>query len=455
MPKKSSKKTKHGFENDVVKRLINLHVTYRKASIPTLETLTFNDVDDALQKLSALKIVQECLILQTCNRIELFAVTSPQEPNPEQEIAEFWLKKTSSDPQQFYSALETLFGENALMHVLRLTSGLESMIIGEDQILGQTREAHQRAKKLGKSGPVLQSIFETALRTGVAVRRKTQINKGAVSIGSIAVNSLEDHLENLADKKILLIGAGQMGSLVGKALTQRKTSGIFVASRTYERAAWLAKILKAQAVDFADVVDTLTSADAVVVATASPHYVLTHEMVSTAMKKRGDRKLLIMDISQPRNVEELASTLPGVELQNIDNLRGIADINLQTRLEEAKKVEELLGSELNRLVTKLKQVQIEPLISLLYSQAEKKRRIEVDKALRMMKNAYQCQGNGSSCDKCRQIVDDLSRELIEKTLIDPVTNLRTAAAKNNINRILEAEALFNLDDGDENDVSPS
>lgn len=453
MPKRSSKNAKYDFKNDVMNRLVNLRVTYKKASIPTLEALTFNNLDIALEELSTVKSIQECLILQTCNRIELFVVVSRREPRPEQSIAEFWRKKCNLDPQHFYSVLETSFGQEALMHVLRLTSGLESMVIGEDQILGQTREAHYRAKNRGKSKSVLQRVFETALRTGASVRRKTQVNKGAVSIGSIAVNSLEDHLGNLTHKKILLIGAGQMGSLVGKALTARKTSDIFVTSRTYERAAWLAKILEAQAVNFDKIAEPLTFVDAVVVATASPHYVLTHKMVSKAMEKRGDSKLLIMDISQPRNVEELTGNLLGVDLENIDNLRDIANTNLQTRLEEAKKAEELLNSELNRLVSKLKQDEIEPLISLLYSKAEKKRSIEVNKALKIMKNTCECQGHISNCSKCKQIIDDLSRKLIEKTLMDPITNLRTAAATDNINRILEAEALFNLKLGDEEHVS--
>jgi glutamyl-tRNA reductase len=447
--------TESTVQRNVVTNMVNLRVTYKKASIPTLENLAFSNLEVAMDELSTLQYVQECLILQTCNRVEIFAVFSPKESAPEKSIAEFWQKKCNLDASRFYCVLETTFGEDALMHVLRLTSGLESMIIGEDQILGQTREALQRAKNRGKSGPVLQRVFESALRTGILVRRKTQINKGAVSIGSITANFLEDHLGNLKDRKILVIGAGQIGSLVGKALATRKTGNIFVTNRTNERATWLAKILNAQAVTFNKISEPLTSVDAVIVATASPNYVLKREMVAKIMEQRSSNKLLIIDLSQPRNVEEDIGNLPNVELKNIDSLRCVATENMQMRLDEAKKVEGMLNSELHRLISKLKQRQIEPLISILYSKAEKNRRIEVNKALKMMKNASECKGHIPDCNKCKQIVNDLSRELIEKTLMDPINSIRKAAVTNNFDRILEAEALFNVKSGDENDVSTS
>lgn len=455
MSKNSSNNTESTVQRNVVTNIVNLRVTYKKASIPELENLTFSNLEVAMDELSTLQYVQECLILQTCNRIEIFAVFSSKESALEQSIAEFWRKKCNLDASRFYCMLETDFGDAALMHILRLTSGLESMIIGEDQILGQTREALQSAKNRGKSGPVLQRVFESALRTGILVRRKTQIHKGAVSIGSIAANFLEEHLGNLKDKSILVIGAGQIGTLVGKALATRKTGNIFVTNRTNERAMWLAKILNAQAVTFNKITEPLAFVDATIVATASSNYVLNQEMISKVMQQRNSGKLLIIDLSQPRNVEEDIGNLPNVELKNIDSLRCVAAKNMQMRLEEAKKVEDMLNSELHRLINKLKQGQIEPLISILYSKAEKNRRIEVNKALKMMKNASECKGHFSDCDKCKQIVNDLSRELIEKTLMDPVKSLRKAAVTNNFNRILEAEALFNVKSGDQNDVSTS
>ncbi len=438
-----------------MKKLVNLRVTFKTASIPTLEGLTFENLDLALEELSALKPIEECIVLQTCNRIELFTVVSSPESHAEELIADFWCKKCGADRKQFYSVLETSSGQDALMHVLRLTSGLESMIIGEDQILGQIREAYHRARSRGKSGAVLKRVFEGALRTGVSVRRKTQINKGAVSIGSIAVNSLEERLGILEGKKILLIGAGEMGSLVGKALTTRKMQSIFVASRTFARASWLAKILNAQAIPFDEIVEPLAFVDAVIVATASPHYILTYETVSAVIKKRDFEKLLIIDLSQPRNVDELVGNLPGIKLDNIDNLRGVAYSNLRARLDETKKVEELLKSDLDRLVKKVKQAQVEPLISILYCKAEKKRRTEVAKALKMMQNALGRQEADANFSKCKQIIEDLSRELVEQTLMEPINNVRDAAANDNLNRILEAEALFNLKQGDKKDVSAS
>jgi glutamyl-tRNA reductase len=448
LSKKPSKNAELNLQNGVIKKLVNLRVTFKTASIPMLEGLTFENLDLAIEELSALKSIEECLILQTCNRIELYVVGSFPGSQPGKLVADYWCKKCGADPKQFYSMLETSSGRDALMHILRLTSGLESMIIGEDQILGQIREAYHRARSHRKSGAVLKRVFEGALRTGVSVRRKTQINKGAVSIGSIAVNSLEERLGILEGKKILLIGAGEMGSLVGKALAARKMQSIFVASRTFARASWLAKILNVQAIPFDEIVEPLAFVDAVIVATASPHYILTYETVSAAIKKRDTDKLLIVDLSQPRNVDDLIGGLPGVKLYNIDNLRSVAYSNLQARLDETRKVDELLKSDFDRLVKKLKQVQVEPLISILYGKAENKRRIEVAKALKMIQNALAHQGADANFSKCKQIIEDLSRELVEQTLMEPINNLRTAASNDNLNRILEAEALFNLKQGD-------
>jgi glutamyl-tRNA reductase len=319
------------------------------------------------------------------------------------------------------------------------------MIVGEDQVLGQVQEAFEEAKRYSASGSILQRVFERAIRTGKTVRLRTQINKGAVSIGSIAVNLLKEYIGDLKNKKILIIGAGQIGALVGKALAARKMAAIFVANRTYERAVWLAKILNAQAVRFDRLTEFLSFADAAIVATAAPHYVLTHDLVSAVVEKRKGGKLLIIDLSQPRNVEESVANLSNVELRNIDNLRGIAQINLQMRLEEAKKAEAMLQDELRKLVNALNRERIEPIISALYSKAEKIRCREAEKALKMMKNVGGPEGPYmEKCIQCRKIVEDLSRELVEKTLLDPITNLRRAAVNNDFNRIIVAEELFNI-----------
>jgi glutamyl-tRNA reductase len=444
---------KNTFQNDIINSIVNLRVTHKKASIPKLEDVTFSNIDDAMNELSKLQSIQECLIFQTCNRVEIFAVISPEENATEKSIAEFWLKKCNLDQSRFYSILETAFGEDALMHVLRLTSGIESMIIGEEQILGQIREALQVAINLHKSGPILQRIFESALRSGILARQKTHINKHTVSIGSVVANFLEDYLGNLEDKKILVIGTGQIGSLVCKSLRTRKNRNIFVANRTNRRASCLAKSLKMQVVSINKISETLISVDAIVVATASSSYVLKTRMVSKIMQERGNRKLLILDLSQPRNVEEDIGNLPNIELKNIDNLRGITTENMQIRLDEVKKVESMLDSELHKLVSQLKQDQIEPLISIWYSKAEKNRQIEVNKALKMMKIASECNGHIPNCNKCMEVVINLSQILVKKTLMNQTTNLRKAAANGDLGQRIETYALFNFKPRDEKGVS--
>ena len=434
-------------QGDPIRCVVNLRITHNRASVPTLEALTFQNPKSTMEGVRALPSVRECVLLQTCNRVEIYAVvTNRKNVNSELEITEYWKKKLDFDSNRFHSALEVSFGSEALLHLLRLASGLESMIIGEDQILGQLQKTFEEAKRYGTIGPILQRVFERAIRTGKAARLRTQINKGAVSIGSIAVNLLEEYIGDLKNKKILLIGAGQLAALVGKALATRKTATIFVANRTYERATWLAKILDAQAVRFDRLEEFLAFSDAAIVATAAPHYVLTHDMVLEVLENRRKNRLLIIDLSQPRNIEENVANLPNVELRNIDNLREIAQVNLQLRLEEIRKVEAILHDELTKLVNALKQEQVEPIISALYGKTEKIKCKEVEKALKMMKNA----GNPGrfqmeKCGRCTKIVEDLSRELIEKTLVDLIVNLRKAAVNNDFSKILVAQELFDIE----------
>lgn len=436
MPNKLLKITKNMGEGGETNRIVDLRFTHKKTPITALEALTFKDLHRALEKVHALSYVRECAILQTCNRVEIFAGVPEQNlVKAESEIAEHWRQRAGIDKERFYHMLEKSSNSEALIHLLRLTSGLESMIVGEDQILGQVQEAFNEAKKCGTIGPILETTFKKAIKTGRGVRLKTRINKGAVSIGSAAVDLLENALGGLKDKKVIVVGAGETGGLVGKALAVRKNAAIFVANRTYERGVRLARMLGGQAVRFNKFRELLTYVDAAIVATAAPHYLLTRELVEKILDKRKDKKLLIIDLSQPRNVEESVADLPNVQLYIIDDLRGVADTNLKMRLREAKKAETIVKNEVRRLELMLKRKQAEPIISAMCGRAEEIRRKELEKALKML---------GKLDDKQRKVIEDLTHKLTERILYHTIIKLRKAAASGDVNKVSIAQELFDL-----------
>jgi glutamyl-tRNA reductase len=423
-------------EQGEVKNIVNLRFTHKEVPITFLERVTFKEPNKILKEIHALDLVRECVILQTCNRVEIYAAVSEKNfKKAVLEIAEYWRQRIGVDQEKFYHALKESCNSEALSHFMKLTSGLESMIVGENQILGQVQGAFEEAKKCDTIGPVLETIFQKAIKTGRKVRFKTRINKGAVSIGSAAVELLEDTFGDSKDKKIIIIGAGETGGLVGKALASRRHTAIFVANRTYERGVRLAKMLGGHAVRFNKVKDLLVEVDIAIVATAAPHYVLTKGLLQKVLDRRKGKKLFIMDLSQPRNVEESVTNLPGVELRNIDDLRGIAETNLKTRQREIEKAEAIVKTELNHLKLMLKQKQAKPLISALLHKAEEIRRKELKKTLKML---------GKLDDDQQKVIDNLTLVLIERILYHPIKNLRNAAVNGDVNTISVAQKLFDL-----------
>ena len=323
-------------------------------------------------------------------------------------------------------------GQSALKHLLRLAAGLESMIIGEDQILGQIKEARIAALKKGSCGPILDTIFNKAIHVGQLVRNKTQINKGSISIGSAAVELAESVQGDLKCKKVLVIGAGEMGALVARALAEKQLKAIVVANRTYDRAVKLAEELGGYAIQFNRLDDALSDADVVISATAAPHYILTRERVEKAIPVERRDKVTMIDIANPRDIEEKVKEL-GIKLFNIDDLRGIAEKNRRKREKEAQKAEQIIEEELGLLFNSLKYKKIEPLISKIRKSMEEIRVKETKKAIKML----------GELEGEEKIIEDLTRSIVNKIFHDIVSRLREAAEADDKELIRACERLFN------------
>lgn len=415
--------------------IINVRITHKTARVPLLEAVSFKDKANTYAEMRQLDGTQESVLIQTCNRIELYLVSEDGYKTVKSAM-EYLTNRASAHTSEACKAIEYAVNRDALSHLLRVASGLESMVIGEDQVINQVWNAYLEAQKANAVGPVLSLLFNRAVNVGRRVRRETGINKGAVSIGSAAVELAENLLKSLNEKKILVMGAGEIGTLVAKAMARRCLNPIFVANRTYERALRLAEELCGKAVKFDKLGEVLVDADVVFCSTSAPHYLLTKELVSKLITVRQNKNdLLVIDISNPRNVEETIRELPRVKLYNIDDLTLITERNKQERQKSVQEAFKIVNEELTVLERAVKADSVRDIVSDLLSQIEESRQRELAKALNMM---------GELDERQRKIVSDLTSILLKQTFLPVVENFRRAAANNETELIEVATKLFEI-----------
>ncbi|MDG6898895.1 MAG: glutamyl-tRNA reductase [Nitrososphaerota archaeon] len=426
---------------DPSERVLNLRVTHKRAPVPVLEAVSFDDPTSAMKQMRRLSTVSECIILQTCNRVEVFALASDSASQSKADIEGLWFRverrrKAAED------VLETSVGPDAIEHALRVAAGLESMVVGEDEILGQVKKAYEEGRKAQTIGPVLERVFQSALRVGKAVRTATAIDRGVVSVGSAGVELLHESLGDMGRKKVLVIGAGEAGETVAKALAARKSGVIFVANRTYQRASALAKELGGSALPFDALERSLATVDAAVVATSAPHYILSYPMMARVMAARRRKRLVVVDLAEPRNVDLTVARIPGLTLCNLDDLRGVVRSGLEKRSREMRRAERLVEQGLGQALVALKQDRVEPLVASLFREAEAIRRREVEKAVARMSGES---GDGAAIQAA--VVDALSKVLVKRLLSGPVEFMRRSAAGGDLESLDVAERLFGVQNG--------
>jgi len=410
--------------------IASMLVTHRTASIDEIETAWHGDVETILKWVMSQDRVEECAVLKTCNRVEVYVVA----PRGEKVLFDLAKKaRVSSRIIDFHDH------DESLLHLLRLASGLESMIIGEDQILGQMKELTQIAMKAGTTGWMLETAFKKAIQVGKRVRKETRINERSVSVGSAAVDLAEEILGDLKGKSVLVIGAGETGELISRALLSREIGSLAVTNRTLSSAVCLAESLGGEAVPFDDMPRRLHIADVVISATSAPHYILLKSDIEMAMAGRSN-KLLIIDIANPRDVDQDAAEVPGVELHNIDSLKNISRENMMQRMAEATRVEEIITEELQLLRAKYKRKEAEELLARLYSQAELIKDQEVRKAMNKL-SARHTLGEIE-----QQVLCDMSRSIVNKILSEPTKSLKSAAERGDLEILKSLCELFRLEE---------
>jgi glutamyl-tRNA reductase len=403
-------------------------ITHTKASIMEMEGAWHGGIDQLLEHLKSHELVQECAVLKTCNRVEVYVVS----PKGSKVLFEFAKHMKVSS-----RIIDFLDHEESLRHLLRLTSGLESMIVGEDQILGQVKDLFLLAKKAHAVGKTLDTAFNKAIQVGKRTRNETGINKGSVSIGSAAVELAEKELGGLEGKTVMVIGAGEMGTLVAKALANKNIKVIYVANRTLDKAESLACELNGKAVQYDVMEKYIPRSDVVISATKAPHFVLTHEIMSRLMEER-NKDIMLVDIGNPRNIEGNVGEIPGVNLHNIDSLRSISEANLEKRRSEAKKAEIIIEEELCLLKKQYKRQQADSIISALYSKVELIREKERETAINKLKSRHTI---GEI--ECR-VLDDMTHSFAKQILAEPTKILRNAAEYDDEKFLETVAELFKL-----------
>ena len=408
--------------------IINARVTFRKSPIHVLERFSFSNVDEAYSSFKQHADLKECVILQKCNRIEIFATGSEKDFA---QIKKTWASVAGLEENAFKDNCEVSVNTDVYDHLLKLTSGLDSMVIGEEQILGQIKNSITFARNAKTSGEHLNTLFDKAIRVGTRVRNSTGISKGSISVGSMAVKLAEENVDDMKLKEILLIGTGEAAALVAKSLNRRGYH-FSISSRTMERSTSFSKTVGGNPIDFNQILGDFGKYDVVCVATTAPYFLVTHERIQTALNQK-NHGMMILDLSNPRTVDEKVAELSGVKLMNIDQIAEIVEKNMRSRIGQKNTAEEIIKEELPVLEASMKRLEAEPVVKDVFKNIDLLRIKEVQKALNML---------GDLDDKEKKIIDELSKAIVESIVTTPMNNLRKHTEQGNTELLDAVEKLF-------------
>ncbi|MBE0408674.1 MAG: glutamyl-tRNA reductase [Anaerolineales bacterium] len=404
-----------------------LGLNHNTASVALRERLAFSpyQLQAALARLGCgddprWDKIHELVILSTCNRVELYAIGD----QPIFEILEGFLSETQNYPRsEFSPALYRLLNAEAIDHLFKVASGLDSLVVGEPQILGQVTEAYQIAQSQRTTGKILSRMFQSAIRAGKRARHETTISQNPASIASVAVNLISRTVSNLISAQVLVLGAGEMAELAVESLRKRGVKHILVINRTLESALQLADKWGGQAAALEMLPDHLHDMDIVITSTGAPHIVIQSLMVEQAMKHRPNRPMVFMDIAVPRDVDAEVGNIPSVRLYDMDALSDSLEISLIQRQAQVPMVKSILAEEESAFKEYLATLDVVPLICELRQQADEIRRVEIEKAIRRMPNLT---------PGMQRQIDALTEAIVKKILHSPTIRLREEAKGGNV-----------------------
>lgn len=397
-----------------------LGLNHTTAPVYLRERLAFSEekIRSALSRLGCgegIGQLAELVILSTCNRIELYAV-SPRESS---RALELFLSETQNVPAgEIRPHLYHFRDMDAARHLMEVAAGLDSLVLGEPQILGQVTRALELARGVGAAGATLNRLLQAAIHTGKRARTETAISRNPASVSSLAATLCERSVGKIDEAQIVILGAGEMAELAVEALRKRGVEKILVLNRSLERAQNLVRRWKAQAATFERLDEALVAADILIASTGAPHIILSAEAVGRAMQIRAQRPLVLMDIAVPRDIDPEAAQLPNVKLYDMDSLHARLEDALAERAAETPRVYEIIHEEAARFLGYLQSMQMLPIIVELRQQAESIRQSELERTLSRL----------DLTDAERARIEAMTQALVKKLLQEPTTRLRAEAA---------------------------
>ncbi len=424
------------------KEIVIVGLNHRSAPIEMRESVAFENtyLRDALTRLHSYPSIQEGVILSTCNRVEVVAAASDSRAAGADIGGFLSAQKDHRQPGSIGDHVYTYYGADAVRHLFRVAASLDSMVVGEPQILGQLKEYYDAAQQAGTVGTLLHRLFHRSFAVAKRVRSETGIGSGAVSVSSVALDLAKRIFDRFDDKTVMLIGAGKMGDLMARHLQSHGVRSLMVTNRSFDRAVELAERIQGSPIRFEDFPQYLKMADLVIGCTGAPEVLVDAAQVDKVLRERKHKAMFFIDIGDRRNFDAKINDLDNVYLYNIDDLKGVADENLQERANEANKAEGIVQDEVQSFVRWVGSLEQVPTITALRQRFEDIRRRELEKSF-----------GGSLKDlsaEQRAALEDMTTAMINKILHGPTTQLKNNSQNDDEATLYVAalKKLFNLED---------
>jgi glutamyl-tRNA reductase len=417
--------------------IIVLGLNHKTAPVHIRERVAFPEqsIQQPLRAVRGLPGVREDMILSTCNRVEIAAVVEGREEGAAA-IRRYVAEHHQVPEGELAPHLYLHSGPEAVRHLFRVASSLDSLVVGEPQILGQVKDAYQYAREAGAVGAVLDRLLKKALSVAKQVRTETEISRSAVSISFAAVELAKKIFGEVEGRTAMIIGAGEMGELALRHLVSGGIREVLVANRTFEKAVDLAREFGGSAVRYEELFDQLVIADIVISSTGAPHFIIKGEDVKRLMARRKNRPMFFIDIAVPRDIEPSVNDIDNVYLYNVDDLQAVVAGNIKERRREAEKAEGIVEAEVGTFQKWVASLQVVPTIVQLRESVDAMRRAELEKSLARLSHL---------AEKDREQVAMLTQSLVNKILHSPLTVLKESSQTAEAGTYLEvARRLFNL-----------
>ena len=418
--------------------LLALGISHKTAPVALRERLAFSEQDavEFARELTATDEIREAVVISTCNRTEIYLVVG--EPvEAESDVLGLLAGRARIRPTELAEAIYSPRNCDAARHLYRVTAGLDSMVVGEAEIQGQVRRAHEAAMAAGCTGPLSNRLFAAALSTGKRVRTETEIGASRVSVPSVAVDLAQNVLGDLRERHVVVLGAGETSELMARALSDQGAGTMFLANRHADRALSLAQRFGGHVVALEELPDELTRADIVLCSTSSPHPIVGRDELELVMEAREHRPLLLIDIAVPRDVDPACAELEGVSLYDIDDLQASVARNLSSRAGEATRAQEIVEEEIHRFARWLGQLDVLPTVSALREHGDAVVEQVLDENSRRWESASQ-----------RDIVriEAIARAVASRLLHEPTIRLRSLRGDRGHASLEIVRELFGLQD---------